>query len=73
MLSLVHSNICVDIIFMCFDADLCLPAPVVKVLAERLPPCELLALETATKGESSNCSCSLSLSLLSFSVLSISH
>lgn len=68
MLSVVHSNICVDIIFMCFDADLCLPAPVVKVLAGRLPPCELLALETAIKG-----SCSLSLSLLSFSVLSISH
>ena len=51
MLSLVHSNICVDILFMCFDADLCLPAPVVKVLAERLPPSELLALEAATKGE----------------------
>ena len=44
-------NFSVDTLLICSGPDLCLPAPIVKVLAECMPPSELLELEHMTKGK----------------------
>ena len=44
-------NFSVDTLLMCSGPDLGLPAPIVRVLAECMPPSELLELENMTKGK----------------------